>query len=602
MQALNPKMHRSDNAWLPTYAPALSFEVQLSRVRTCAGMLGADFACPMSDGKDVDSCQLHRPPDPGSVCSKAPGCNVALTTHGWATLKSAMNFSLAPQTAATRCKQISQKAVERARSGQGCDAAANSRWQSLKCASYGRPVSASLAAIAPRPRSLTELFPASTDLKHFTCVPDVQLKNPQLLERHASPYCIKPSPTKNTRACCLLRKHALRVCLQIQGCHVLHCERTSDYCQALRGHYRLNGTKPSFGDVDLLVRRGFDRTNQTGKPANLCVDRHYHATASKLGAHALHFGLRTSVLDCTVSGCKSLPATEAQLEESGHRLKEILITSAQRFSTRSTAAEPSGLFEESGPLMLYEPASTIFKTTAHNHENGVSTFLSEYPSNPRVEQDAYHEQYGDDRWLTDVQQAYRRFFGPKTNFYRDGRKGYFVESGAGQGAVFDSNSIFFERFLGWSGLLVEANPFSFAKLVVRRPAAYRLETALCARPGELRFQLPDHQRNADGCCGRADGAAKHVVRCTPLGAILDTIGIHHVDFWSLDVEGAELDVLQGFDWAHNSLSVLLIEVYPRLDESYSHFLSARGLVRLRDFKSPTGLNQVWFNRSLISPV
>ena len=62
-----------------------------------------------------------------------------------------------------------------------------------------------------------------------------------------------------------------------------------------------------------------------------------------------------------------------------------------------------------------------------------------------------------------------------------------------------------------------------------------------------------------------------------------------------------VQVLEGFDWAHHSMSVLLIEVYSRFDESYSKFLRARGLVRLMDFNSPTGLNQVWYNTSEITP-
>ena len=33
---------------------------------------------------------------------------------------------------------------------------------------------------------------------------------------------------------------------------------------------------------------------------------------------------------------------------------------------------------------------------------------------------------------------------------------------------------------------------------------------------------------------------KYILRCTPIGAVLRQIGVEHVDFWSLDVEGAEV--------------------------------------------------------------
>lgn len=201
-----------------------------------------------------------------------------------------------------------------------------------------------------------------------------------------------------------------------------------------------------------------------------------------------------------------------------------------------------------------------------------------------------------------MQEVYGRFFGPATAHGRSDRgPGFFIEAGAVQGTVYDSNSIFFERFAGWTGLLVEANPFSFAKLVVRRPATFRIETALCAKPGTLRFNLPDAQRTADGCCGRANGEGKYTLRCTPLSAVLGQIGVTHVDFWSLDVEGAELDVLHGFDWQRHTLSVLLIEVFERFRKPYGEFLYSRGLTKLADFCSPTHLNEAWYNASMITP-
>lgn len=52
------------------------------------------------------------------------------------------------------------------------------------------------------------------------------------------------------------------------------------------------------------------------------------------------------------------------------------------------------------------------------------------------------------------------------------------------------------------------------------------------------------------------------VPCRRLGAILDTYGITHVDFWTLDVEGAELSVLKTVDFSKFSASVIVIEYRP----------------------------------------
>ena len=46
------------------------------------------------------------------------------------------------------------------------------------------------------------------------------------------------------------------------------------------------------------------------------------------------------------------------------------------------------------------------------------------------------------------------------------RAGFFIEAGAADGERF-SNSLFFEKYRGWSGLLVEANPKTYSILLTR---------------------------------------------------------------------------------------------------------------------------------------
>jgi len=52
------------------------------------------------------------------------------------------------------------------------------------------------------------------------------------------------------------------------------------------------------------------------------------------------------------------------------------------------------------------------------------------------------------------------------------------------------------------------------------------------------------------------------VPCVRLGGILEKYGIKHVDLWSLDVEGAELSVLETVDFSKFSASVIVIEFRP----------------------------------------
>lgn len=49
------------------------------------------------------------------------------------------------------------------------------------------------------------------------------------------------------------------------------------------------------------------------------------------------------------------------------------------------------------------------------------------------------------------------------------------------------------------------------------------------------------------------------VKCVPLSHIVKMLGFKQIDFWSLDVEGGELAVLQTFDFNSVSVSVVVIE-------------------------------------------
>ena len=57
--------------------------------------------------------------------------------------------------------------------------------------------------------------------------------------------------------------------------------------------------------------------------------------------------------------------------------------------------------------------------------------------------------------------------------------GVIVEMGALDGIKF-SNSFYYEYALGWKALLIEALPSNYKRLVVNRPNASTVHTAMCA--------------------------------------------------------------------------------------------------------------------------
>lgn len=72
--------------------------------------------------------------------------------------------------------------------------------------------------------------------------------------------------------------------------------------------------------------------------------------------------------------------------------------------------------------------------------------------------------------------------------------------------------------------------------------------------------------------------------CAPLAPYLLLFGIEHVNFWSLDVEGAELEVLRGFDFDRVTVDVIAVEAdggNPEKDAAVVAYLRERGYERQR---------------------
>ena len=131
-----------------------------------------------------------------------------------------------------------------------------------------------------------------------------------------------------------------------------------------------------------------------------------------------------------------------------------------------------------------------------------------------------------------------------------GKPGTFVELGAFDGVKF-SNTLMLEKCFGWQGLLIEANPESFAKLNASARTAHKLYSAVCAaatRPPTVRITLDggttagDITRLSKGRQQRRAGRAVDVP-CRPLQELMTAYGFDGADLLSLDVEGSEDSVL-----------------------------------------------------------
>ena len=83
------------------------------------------------------------------------------------------------------------------------------------------------------------------------------------------------------------------------------------------------------------------------------------------------------------------------------------------------------------------------------------------------------------------------------------------------------------------------------------------------------------------------------VPCTSMKTLTRKYNVSRIDFWSLDVEGVELDVLKGMDWTV-PIYVILIE---SVTTEIRKLLKKQGF-RREPYRSMSKLNEIWVNPTL----
>lgn len=166
---------------------------------------------------------------------------------------------------------------------------------------------------------------------------------------------------------------------------------------------------------------------------------------------------------------------------------------------------------------------------------------------------------------------------------RDKRGGYFVEFGATNGLDL-SNTWLLERELGWRGILAEPFPFWHAALRANRAARID-ERCVWRRTGErLAFSasetIPEYatlKTHEAGDQYAADRRAASKTILVDTVTLTDLLAQHEapqdIDYLSIDVEGAELDVLVGMDFARYRPRIITIE--------HNHQEARRGEIQAR---------------------
>jgi FkbM family methyltransferase len=210
----------------------------------------------------------------------------------------------------------------------------------------------------------------------------------------------------------------------------------------------------------------------------------------------------------------------------------------------------------------------------------------------------YYGQYLQDRWLHE-------------NVFSDIRDGIFLEVGADDG-VDKSNTIFFEKELGWNGICVEPSPRRF-KLLRENRSCICENYAIADSQGEVEFMDisgygkglsgivdsydPQHRDRIEREIKHPDNQGYEMVQVStiPLATLLNKHGITHVDFCTIDTEGSELQVLKSIDFGRCQFDIILVENNYE-DNSVQEFLTGAGF----EFETKVGIDDVYFHKQFYS--
>jgi FkbM family methyltransferase len=183
----------------------------------------------------------------------------------------------------------------------------------------------------------------------------------------------------------------------------------------------------------------------------------------------------------------------------------------------------------------------------------------------------------------------------KIEKYLPQHDGFYVELGANDG-VDQSNTLYFERHKNWRGVLIEPTPHNYLKCLANRSKKNQIFCNACvsfeykdrfveiafsnlmSSPIGLESDVLDpisHAESGKQFLEFTDKVFTFGSIAKTLNAILhEAQAPHCIDFMSLDVEGAEMEVLKGIDHATYRFKYMCIE--------------CRDIAKLTDYLEPLG--------------
>jgi len=240
----------------------------------------------------------------------------------------------------------------------------------------------------------------------------------------------------------------------------------------------------------------------------------------------------------------------------------------------------------------------------HDDDTLITTLKSDYLHHPSLEEynttmipstiPQYSSQYGQDSFLD------------KFIFKGQLKKGFFIEAGADD-FVDGSNTLWFEMEHQWTGVLVEPNPARYPKgfLANRKAWGAPFCLGILPRPHFNPFTLQTVQSGMSGLIPKhvkddlVQGTSYNL-QCFPLYSLLLAVDNPTINFFSLDIEGAEFLVLQSIPWDKVDIEVMVVElhlagkVFPGTREEVHRFIADKKF----DYVGTVGVDDIFVRADL----
>ena len=190
----------------------------------------------------------------------------------------------------------------------------------------------------------------------------------------------------------------------------------------------------------------------------------------------------------------------------------------------------------------------------------------------------------------------------KNHFFKNLKKGFFVEIGAFDG-IDGSNCFYFEKFMDWNGIAIEPSPVHFEKLKKNRNCIC-INKAISNKNDYKEFvEVINGYVQMSGIVTDEYKKTLDIIMKDPrtkmnkfnikTSTFKEIVGENKIiDYLSIDVEGEENRILESIDFNYFNIKVLSVENnYPE-QNNYNNLLKDKGFTYFDKY----GVDEIYYNK------